>query len=349
MRINSFDGLRGFALILILFFHTFQPYTHGGFIGVDIFFVLSGFLITTLLIKEHNKEQSINLKYFYMRRFLRLAPALIIMVSIFYIYSQYFLPEPQKSESFTASLSSLFYIANIAQAYNWYPMGHLLPTWSLSIEEQFYFVWPILFIILFSCLKTKKHIAFSLIALIIASWINRAVMAMDPSISIDRLYFGSDTHSDGLLIGSLSAILISMYENSSSKLLTMIKAKTTHICHLALSFYAISFLLLGKEIKSLYIWYFPLLIIISAILISSLYLQKNDFKNTLFTNKQLIWLGSISYGVYLWHWLIYRIINELGITGFQTGIYGSVIAILIASVSFYFIEKPILKLKKHFY
>lgn len=349
MRISSFDGLRGFALILILFYHTFQPYTYGGFIGVDIFFVLSGFLITTLLLKEYNAHQNINFRFFYVRRILRLAPALIIMVSFYCIYGQLYFSEEQKHESITAALSTLFYIANIAPAYNWYPMGHLLPTWSLSIEEQFYFLWPIIFVLLFNNLNNQYKLIFSISTLIIALWINRILLTLDPSISIDRLYFGSDTHSDGLLIGCLTAILIYYYEKAPSRILVFIKEKNTLITAIALAFFGLSFILLAREIRSLYIWYFPVLAIISAILISSLYLQKDIKPNIIFSNKALVWLGSISYGIYLWHWLVYRVINEMGATGFEMGLYGSIIAIVIASASFYFIEKPILKLKKHFY
>ena len=85
MRIHSLDGLRGFAIVLVLIFHSFMPYTQGGFIGVDIFFVLSGFLITTLLLEEYDRYKTIRFKKFYMRRVLRLAPALILVLFSFYI------------------------------------------------------------------------------------------------------------------------------------------------------------------------------------------------------------------------------------------------------------------------
>lgn len=349
MHISSLDGLRGFALILIMLYHTFQPYTYGGFIGVDIFFVLSGLLITTLLLKEYNTHQSINFKFFYVRRILRLAPALIIMVSTFYIYGQFFFTEEQNTEAFAATLSTLFYTANIAKAYDWYPMGYLLPTWSLSIEEQFYFAWPIVFVLLFNNLKNQHKLILSISALIVVLWLNRIFLTLDSNTTIDRLYFGSDTHSDGLLIGCLTATLLFYYEQSSSKIIIFLRNRSTLITITCLAFFGLSFLFLGRDIRSLYIWYFPILSIISAILISSLYLQKNDKANILFSNKALVWLGSISYGVYLWHWPVYRVISEMGNKGFQMGLYGSLIAIAIASFSFYFIEKPILKLKRHFH
>ena len=349
MRILSVDGLRGFALILVLIFHTFMPYTHGGFIGVDIFFVLSGFLITLILIKEYQTYQTINFKNFYIRRFLRLAPALIIMVTTFYLYSQYFMQGDQKDGGFIASLGALFYIANLARAFDWFNMSYLLPTWSLSIEEQFYFIWPLLLLLLFRIFDCQRQIVITIISLILIIWLNGTLLALDDTTTIERLYFGSDTHSDGLLIGCVTAFLITIYENKPCWILNTLKKYSTFITVLAILFYMTSTIILGKEIRSLYIWYYPILGIVSSVLISSLYLQKNNHSTLLFSNKYLVWLGSISYGVYLWHWFIFRIVAGFGETSIFVGLYGSLIAIMIACLSYYFVEKPILTLKKHFY
>ena len=345
MRKHSLDGLRGFSILLVLAFHTFMPYTFGGFIGVDIFFVLSGFLITTLLFNEYETHNTINLKHFYIRRFLRLAPALITVVLAFYLYTQLFTEGERQENAHMAVLGTLLYVANLAAAYDWFAMSYLLPTWSLAIEEQFYFVWPLLFLLLLGHCKNQKHLILAVSLIIIFLWINRAWLALNDT-PIDRLYFGSDTHSDGLFVGCLAALLTAHRHKFSSIINNCILQKwKVLIPGLAICFYLASTIALNKDIRSLYIWYFPLLEIVSAILICYLYLQKNSQTIFLLSNKYMVWLGSISYGLYLWHWLIFRILAENGVTGIFIGLYGTILSILVAALSFYLMEKPILKMK----
>ena len=348
MRINSLDGLRGFSILLVLVSHTFLPYTFGGFIGVDIFFVLSGFLITTLLIEEHKQTNKINFKRFYMRRFLRLAPALVSVIICFYLYSQYFLEGPQQSNAYMAVAGSLFNVANLATAYDWFSMSYLLPTWSLSIEEQFYVIWPLLLLCLLKFTKNQKHLIVYLSLIILLLWINRTLLVLNDA-SIHRLYFGTDTHSDGLFVGCLAALLADQRHKFNTAIFQCIRKWQVLIPITAIVFYMASTITLDKEIRSLYIWYFPLLEIVSAMLISYLYLQKNNRITFLLSNKYLVWLGSISYGLYLWHWLIFRVIADTGVTGIFIALYGAIISIIVASLSFYFMEKPILKIKAENY
>lgn len=346
MRISSFDGLRGFAISLVLIFHSFLPFTRGGFIGVDIFFVLSGFLITKLLLIEHQKKQTINFKNFYMRRLLRLAPALLSVVIFYYLYNQFFMTGRLYENHVASCLGALFYIANLSHAYEWFIMGWLLPTWSLSIEEQFYFIWPPIFLFLINRFGNNKSLILFLCFTIIAQWINRIFLVLDDA-TIDRLYYGSDTHSSGLLVGCLAACLLSWHETKRFKLINLV-AKYPHlIVFLAIGFYTLSTAVLGREIRQLYIWYIPMLEAVSAVLISSLFIHRNNH-TPLFSNKYLAWLGSISYGVYLWHWIIFRLFAEINITGMYVLIFGTSCSIIVASLSFYFIEKPILRLKTRY-
>ena len=347
MRVSSLDGLRGFAVILVMIFHTFLPYTSGGFIGVDIFFVLSGFLITTLLVKEYESKQTINLKNFYIRRVLRLMPALVIFVASFYVYSQFFMGPEDKASALSASLSALLYFANLARAYDWFKLSALGHTWTLSIEEQFYFIWPVTLMLFYSILNTKKKIAIAVGIIIILLWFNRIVLEFGGA-SINRLYFGSDTHSDGLFMGCLAALLLNLYRGKFLAFSEYLHRYKIFIPFTSIVFFIGATLFIGITIRSIYIWFFPLLEIVAAVLVSFLYCKGNEHKTILFSNKYLIWLGSISYGVYLWHWFVYRVLMELGLNGIYVGLLGSVIAIGIATLSFYYIEKPILKMKKKF-
>ncbi len=348
MRITSLDGLRGFAVLLVMVYHSFMPYTRGGFIGVDIFFVLSGFLITSILLKEHKSNSNkINFKNFYMRRFLRLAPALLIVILSYFLYSQLVLTGAHKDGGFNASIGALFYFANLARAFEWFSMGWLDPTWSLSIEEQFYLIWPALFLLLANKFGGGKKFALLLLGIIILQWAYRIYLATHDA-TINRMYFGSDTHSSGLLMGCLTAILTHQDGEKPIPLLTYLKNHQTVIQLSAIVFFILSTLALSKGINWVYIWYFPLLEIVTSVLIFSLHNNQNKLKTVLFSNKILIALGSISYGLYLWHWFMFRIFEAAGKSDLQIFLYGSVSAIFLASVSYHFIEQPVLKFKKHY-
>ena len=345
MRVDSFDGLRGFAILLVIYFHSFFPYSSGGFIGVDIFFVLSGFLITILLIKEYKSNLGIiNFKYFYIRRSLRLIPALLTVVIFYYIYNQLFGNTVEKEISLYASLSSLFYVANFAKAFEWYNMGWLLPTWSLSVEEHFYLIWPLLFLLLIKQFSYKKNLIFSVVLIIILLSIHRIVLALN-EVDVLRLYYSTDTHSTGLLTGCLFAILIDKYENS--RFFTRILMYKKPILFTAFSFYIISTLLADSHSHSLYIWFFPALELISAILICSLYLDRGN-TSFLLSNKALIALGKISYGLYLWHWIVFRILEQHFTFGPYLPLAGMVVSVFIASLSYSLIEMPFLRFKDNF-
>ncbi|MBI5198284.1 MAG: acyltransferase, partial [Nitrospirae bacterium] len=115
--IPALDGVRGIAILLVLIFHTEVPFLKGGYIGVDIFFVLSGFLITGILIKEFDRKNSVSLKNFYMRRVLRLAPALLILLAVFCLLSVVFFREAQVKSNLIDALIALFYASNWARAF----------------------------------------------------------------------------------------------------------------------------------------------------------------------------------------------------------------------------------------
>lgn len=344
MRISSLEGLRGFAVLLVLIYHSFMPYTRGGFFGVDIFFVLSGFLITKLLLKEYESNNGlISFRKFYIRRFLRLAPALTLLVLCFYIYSQTYMTGRASDTGLYTSLGALFYIANLAIAHDWFTMGYLTPVWSLSIEEQFYFIWPAILVFLLAQFKISKKLILVNILLIIFLWSYRALLTIN-NAPIDRLYFGSDTHMDGLLVGSLLAVLVTIHEKAPHKVFNLIHKYRASIQVILFLFFILTTIALDINIRSLYIWCFPLVEVLSAILIFSLYSSK-DSKHSLFSNRFLVWIGRISYGLYLWHWFVFKVISEHNVTGIYVLLYGVPLSVLIAFISYYVLEKPILKIK----
>ncbi|MGH1548331.1 acyltransferase family protein [Leifsonia poae] len=151
MRSNSLtympalDGLRGLAVTMVFIEHALPGNVFPGGLGVDIFFVISGFLITRILLRQHHKTGRIRLGSFYLKRMLRLYPALLAMVAVFAVL--WFTLGVSIRDAVTSWIASLLYVSNIVMAHTAIPMHSLRHTWSLAMEEQFYLVWPILLIL----------------------------------------------------------------------------------------------------------------------------------------------------------------------------------------------------------
>jgi len=194
------DGLRGVAIVAVMLFHAGILTFGGGFIGVDIFFVLSGFLITTLLVREHQTHGSVSLRNFYMRRALRLLPALLILLLVFCLLSFLRLDRADAKSNYVGALIVLFYLSNWARALSLHPQYPLDHTWSLSIEEQFYALWPVILILMLTTLKKPKHVLALTVGFALAAWCLRVYLTMSGS-TVERIYYGSDTRADSLMVG----------------------------------------------------------------------------------------------------------------------------------------------------
>jgi peptidoglycan/LPS O-acetylase OafA/YrhL len=344
------DGMRGFAIITVITFHGNVPFLQGGFIGVDIFFVLSGFLITSLLIQEWEQNGSISLKHFYIRRALRLLPALLALLGVYGVVSFLTQPKELAVDNYLDALVALFYSANWTRAFNLVRsdglhrpdlLGH---TWSLSIEEQFYLLWPLLLIGMLRLSLSRRSMVYLIGCGILLAWLSRAVMYAQGA-TIERLYNGLDTRADALLMGALLAVA------SSSGLMPQARVAVTVIK------YAAIISLLGLlSLGVLADWRHPLMYYVFLSLISffsaslTLYLitQEKGVLKKIFELPSLIWIGQISYGLYLWHYPIFRLIELQHWSwhqGFLVGVIGS---LTVASWSYYLLERPILQRKKRF-
>jgi len=162
-HVPALDGLRAVAVISVMGYHLGVPGMDGGLVGVDMFFVLSGFLITNLLVKEYQKTDGINLRNFYIRRLLRLYPALLLMLITWDVISTLFIGNGL--HVIGASLITLVYMTNWARAFGLYDMVILAHTWSLSIEEQFYIFWPLLLVLMLRLRPRLNTLALLIIVL----------------------------------------------------------------------------------------------------------------------------------------------------------------------------------------
>ena len=335
------DGLRGIAIISVVIHHQLTPFLlPGGFLGVDLFFVLSGFLITGLLLTEFDKTKTISLRKFYMRRLLRLGPALFLyLVACLLVAYQMHVIE------FTRQLKliwlALIYSTNWRMAFGWDPiLDNTAIIWSLSIEEQFYLVWPLLF---FACLtfKVKRGFIVSALTIVIVAIMAHRYLLLSAGAGLTRLYYGTDTRADALLIGCLLGMLPAKAKGvrmkrwlsfagalSAAALLYLIATATFSDQFLYRGGYTAIALLAG--------------IVILAAADSPPYLLAVALRWSV-----LRWFGKISYGLYLWHWLVIRS-TSFYYLGYWEPWARLALAVGIAAASFYLVEKPFNKLKTRF-
>lgn len=328
----ALDGLRAIAIMATIAVHAgfFLPgpwrLLPGAWIGVDIFFVLSGFLITRLLADEMARNGRISLRRFYIRRVLRLLPAYAVLLVADILFSTFVLHDPA---IYKAALVSILYVMNWSRAFLWVPDASLGHTWSLSMEEQFYILWPGLFILL----QRRRPLRWLLAALVaIAIW--RSGLALTGTRP-DRIYNGFDTHADTLLIGCILAVarpgerLCGLARRFAIVPLLVLAAILTVCSYRSLFVQTVGFSLAGLATA----W-----VIVAA-------MQRGWLKQAL-SIRPLVYTGKISYGLYLWHVPIIVLGPKF--------VHGTASLLLIplsfvaATLSYALVEKPFLRLKARF-
>lgn len=341
------DGLRALAVLAVIAYHVNMPWAGGGLLGVCIFFVLSGYLITDILVAQCKSSGGINLKEFWLGRARRLLPPLFVMLAgvMFWIS----LCDPGRLSSlWNDVIAAIFYTSNwwlIFHQVSYFasfgppsPLGHL---WSLAIEEQFYLIWPLLLGLGLRCISRRGRLIGLIMALALTSAVAMAIIyqpGMDPS----RVYYGTDTRAFALLIGAALALVW------PSRKLSADLAPRRRILLDAAGVAALLVVLLMIWQSSQYqafLYYGGLLLfsIISAVLVAVLAHPASRL-GKVFGLQPLRWLGVCSYGIYLWHYPVIALTSPTLNTGglnIALVVEQTLLSILLAAVSWYFIEKPI--------
>jgi len=343
-HITALDGLRGIAVAGVLLFHA--GHLQGGFLGVDLFFVLSGFLITGILIREVHAKGSIGLKAFWIRRSRRLMPALFALLIGVALYTAIVADASTLARIRGDALATLFYVANwhsiVAGQSYWdifsapSPLEH---TWSLAIEEQFYLVWPFVLWGLFR-LKNMSLKALLAICLGLAAASEVALwMLYDPANS-SRAYLGTDTRGVAILLGAALATAQAIWGPAMGRTGRRI---IEVVAGLAVVGLVASWFLVSGQSSFLYRGGFLLTeLLVLAILLCVTHPQEGLVARFL-SLAPFVWLGLISYGVYLWHWPIFVLLNEdrMGFGGWELTILQISVSIALAVVSYVLLEMPI--------
>ncbi len=340
-EIPIIGGLRAVAVFLVIFDHSGIWWAPGG-LGVLIFFVISGFLITWLLLKEDERSGTVSLKRFYARRSLRIFPA-------FYTYALIalsLLAVLGKQINWPQTIASLLYVANYYQAINGDPNTVLSHTWSLGIEEQFYLLWPVIFVVLRRRPLLLMRVTVAAIGTV---WIYRFVLKYVFHIWQGYFYEAFDTRMDHLLMGCLLALALfhtrgrgawsSVFERPLFAALTVIL--------LVLS--AAAELHWQDAYRDTY--GFIVNPVLCALLIPQLISLRTASLVRWLEWKPIKYLGSISYSLYLYQQLILGTVRKaLQFTSYPLQVTASVgVLIIVASCSYWLVEKPLLRMKDRFF
>ena len=364
--IAALDGVRAIAVALVLADHGGIPGMSGGFLGVDVFFVLSGFLITSLLLDEVGRTGRIGLKGFWIRRARRLLPALIVMVLAVVAARELFAAEATANLRDEA-VAALFWMSNwlfVAQHTDYFshgaPPSPLQHTWSLAVEEQYYLLWPLMVAAVVAGLAalayrrgtplTPRALRTAVFVLACAGVLASAAasMTLAGDASLNRVYFGTDTRVQALLVGAAAAALVVRDWRGLAAGVTVLRSRWTRWTARLLPALGLVMLVLAAHSAtgSAEEFRHGLLIVVAVaavLVIAPVALDQDGPVARLLSAGPLVGLGAISYGVYLWHWPIFLLVNgeRTGVTGWQLFALRCAATLAVAAVSWWLIEQPI--------
>ncbi|MDX6709941.1 MAG: hypothetical protein QOH96_957 [Blastocatellia bacterium] len=341
-HVPALDGLRGLAILLVITHHQLIPLSlKGGFLGVDLFFVLSGFLITTLLLTEFDAAKTISLGNFYARRALRLGPALLLYLLVCLIVT-YHTQMLEWTHELKLVGIALVYSTNWRIALGW--DAALDPTaiiWSLSIEEQFYLLWPVLFFVCLLVKLKRTHIIAGLALAVISIMLHRYSLWHNGA-DLNRLYYGTDTRADAPLLGCLVALIPRWELSVSRKPYFQIGVFLAVLCLIGLvltSHFTDQFLYRGG---------YTAIAVLSGVVTWSAANEPPRLLAACLEWYPLRWFGKISYGLYLWHWLLLKTVSLYYWVGYWDPWARFVLALGVSALSFYVVERPFNRLKTRF-
>lgn len=350
--ITSLDGLRAFAVIAVILYHLNVPFAQGGLLGVTVFFVISGYLITGLLTAEWEESGSINLPQFWLRRIRRLFPAIVtvivVMAALFALLSPVLLTKMRPD-----IIPGLFWFENwwyILRDVSYFdaigapsPLTHF---WSLAIEEQFYLVWPVLLLGVFKGGVSEKGVRRICLILAAVSALAMALM-FDPHGDPSRVYYGTDTRAFSLLIGAWLSFVwpgTQLTEESTSDVST----SSVRILDAAgiVAFAGIIAMCVFVSGFSDFMYYGGLLLcsVLTAVVIATLSHPRSQFARVAAWTP-FVWVGQRSYGMYLWHFplilLFAQLFNVHGVYPWWFDVLVIAVVMAVSAASYTFIENPI--------
>ena len=348
----ALDGLRALAVAAVLLYHAGVARAGGGFLGVDLFFVLSGFLITSLLVAERRRTGRISLARFWGRRARRLLPALFVMLGAVAAYGAFLAPAGSRSDLRHSALATLGYAANwnqIAGGKGYFAQlaapSPLVHTWSLAIEEQFYLVWPLLVIGLLAVGRRRSLVPLAAFC-VAAAATSAAAMAVlfHGGAGLDRVYYGTDTRAQDLLLGAAPAVLLQMRRDPWAPLGSRAARAGLGVAGLAgLGAMVAAIVAAGGSSAWLYEGGFAGLAVGAAALLGAVALAPGGLWARALGLAPARYVGRISYGLYLWHWPVFLVLDHArtDLVGRELLAARLAASVAVAAASYHLLEAPV--------
>jgi peptidoglycan/LPS O-acetylase OafA/YrhL len=336
--VKSLDGIRGLMTLGVMAAHTRYMLLPGAVLFMDLFFVMSGYLITSLLIADYQKRGSIDFKKFYVRRFLRLYPALIGMLAVLLIVAALFSRE-FIMRCIDAAVAFL-YISDYWRAFEGVGLWYTVHTWSLSIEEQFYLLWPIAFLLLLRRFELSWPVVACIVTAACAFALWRAWLAYDGA-TINRLYNSFDTRADALLIGCAVAVALKLVDLGQYPRVSA--ALVSSQLPLALVFlFAANFVLESHR------WYYyasPFITsVLGAVGVAAMVQHRQSLARSFFELAPFVFCGRICYGLYIWHFPVFNLLRgEFQARYIIVFLVGWPIVFALAIASYFLIERRFMR------
>lgn len=317
------DGLRALAIVLVMLFHAGVPGLPGGNVGVDLFLVLSGYLITRLLLAEIRVSGGIQLRMFYLRRLWRLMPPLLLMLALYCVLAPYAWPEYPFHVRDVVAL--LLYIGNIAAIAGAFP-EKLMHGWSLGLEEQFYLIWPLFMLVLWQRCQGRIGVILFFLFVLMTGWRLLNVQLGDAS---GAAYYRPDMHSTGLILGAALAV----------------GGLSVGRWVIALALILLSFAVVVPRTSEAHLAFFiPLAELAALLLIASI----ARGEAAALGHPLAVHIGKLSYGLYLFHYPIMKYLLEQDLPWYGVFLFGATLSYLLAWISYHSIERYARQRRHHY-
>ncbi len=340
-------GIRALALFTVLTYHSNFETLPGTWVALQVFFVLSGFLITAMLAGEGKRNGRISLGAFYARRGVRLLPPLLLTVALLAIYAHFVNVSDAAQRLWGDSFAALFYYADYRQALGHAPFfGYLAQTWSLSVEEQFYILWSIAMVAAVAAHKRRLAYAFAIVGMV-ASTADRLFLVYHAhhynNVVFNRVYYAFDSRADALFLGCLLGLLaadgyLHGWARWARGLITVAAAvAAVFLCWILL--YA------PLNTENLLVWWLPTTTVASAVIITYFVICPSSLGSKFVGLGFLVFIGDLSYTVYLIHFPIYLAIQQqqTGWAFWPNELVRLAIIFAIAIASWFLIERPLMR------
>lgn len=341
----SLDGVRALSVVAVILYHAGFGWMTGGFFGVEVFFVVSGFLITSLLIEERDRNRRIDLRQFWVRRWRRLLPALFAMLLVVSVWAVFFGTAEQHTQLRRDLPWGILYLANWGQILSDTPYFAGTPTllrhlWSLAVEEQWYVLWPLVFMAIALRGRSDRRLGRGLVTVSLGVMVATAV-AHVAGVSTNFLYLSTLTRSSGLLLGAALAFLWRPWR-VTGRPRPQAGATLDAVAALAVLVLVGSFLVGHVSSGATYLWQLPLVTLASTALVAVVVHPWAGVSRRVFGSRPLVEIGKRSYGLYLWTWPVSRVCDAYSGSWSRFAV-AMLLAVPLSEACYRWVETPIRK------